>query len=294
MGLGWRVHTHTRHYHLSVRRFSQAASLALRHAHERDANISFREEGHEYKIHGESAGLVSTTALIRSFFSKFDGEAVASRMVKRRDFKTNSNYTKYNTPEFADLTPSEHVAAIIATWSEAGLQASAAGTRLHKGIERFYDEEDIDAALAESTEFKHFLKYDQALKEAGWAPFRTEWLIYDEDHGVTGAIDAVFVQPATGKFMIRDWKRTKAIKTASFGKVGLPPLAHLPDCSHSHYALQQSLYAYILERHYGLALEPSALVVLHDSNESFVEVEVPDMRKEIAAILAVRAGSRGD
>ena len=84
--------------------------------------------------------------------------------------------------------------------------------------------------------------------------------------GLCGQSDLVEV--VNGKVNITDYKTNKEIKTASFvnwegiSQKMEPPVAHLDDCNFNHYALQLSLYMYIILKH-NPKLKPGTLTLHH-------------------------------
>lgn len=257
--------------------------LCLKNAHPRDKFVCFSDEGHVYFVKGECKGWVSTTGFIHQYFKDFDSLEVATRMVTRPDFKTNRNYKKYQ--DLFHLEGDELVKQMIIGWELNGKQASEAGTLLHRNIELRYNNEPVSD---DRVEYQFFLNYEKMMKSKGWEPFRSEWLVYDEDYKITGSIDMVFYHPGTKKYIIRDWKMSKKINKFGFRKWGKHPLNHLSDCNFNHYSLQQNIYKFFLEHNYGLVMEDMAIVIFHRSNPDFVEFDIPDMTKEIDQMLFQR------
>jgi len=50
------------------------------------------------------------------------------------------------------------------------------------------------------------------------------------------------------------------------------PFAHLDDCKGAAYALQTSLYQYILERDYGMTIGERVLLSLHPDRQEDIDV----------------------
>ena len=63
-----------------------------------------------------------------------------------------------------------------------------------------------------------------------------------------------------------DWKTSKVIGTKAFGnkKGVLPASENIEDTKFNHYALQLSLYRYLLEQNYGLNICSHYIVHLQD------------------------------
>jgi ATP-dependent exoDNAse (exonuclease V) beta subunit len=111
---------------------------------------------------------------------------------------------------------------------------------------------------------------------------------------VAGQIDAVFV--GHGEYHMVDWKRCARRLEPMFGecfhRYGKYPFDALLDNPCSHYFVQQNLYAVILERRYGMRLRSMHLVQIHPEFETYLVVEVPDLRCQAAFILDKYAKER--
>ena len=127
-------------------------------------------------------------------------------------------------------------------------------------------------------QFTDFVRDHSHLK-----PYRTEWMIFDEDVRLAGSIDFVTENP-DGTLTIYDWKRCKEIKkTNSFGEFAITDcIAHLPDTNYWHYALQLNTYKTILERKYAKKVTGLFLVGLHPNLPSYQIYTVPFLVQEMA------------
>lgn len=127
--------------------------------------------------------------------------------------------------------------------------------------------------------FIHFVRDHPELR-----PYRTEWMIFDEDLKIAGSIDMVYENP-DGTLSIYDWKRSKEIsKFNNWNKFAINPLiSHLHDTNYWHYTLQLNTYKAIIERKYGKIVSKLCLVRIHpDAEEQTYElIEVPILKKEI-------------
>jgi DNA polymerase III epsilon subunit-like protein len=106
-----------------------------------------------------------------------------------------------------------------------------------------------------------------------------------------GQIDSIWIDK-NGRLYMIDWKRSRkpllAHASASYGRMGSGPLAHVPDSAYFRYALQQNLYALLLEQRHGLRCDGGLyLLRLHaELGEGAYEmVQCPDMRAEAMALL---------
>jgi hypothetical protein len=280
--------------------------LAVLNHHPRDDHIQFEEETHTYTINGERKGWTSCTGFLHNFFGHFDADAVIAKMMSS---------PKWYESKYYGMTAEQ----IKKQWSDKGKASSEAGTRMHLDIEHFYNamphelvkgavRTDLPASAcgwtmedgwagmavdewkpAEGAEWNYFLDY-QKRHGSQYTPFRTEWLVFDEEHKVAGSIDMVYMKP-DGTLAIYDWKRIEDLKTENKFQSGLGPVSHLPDTNYWHYSLQLNVYRYILQKHYGYKVTDLALVVLHPGNKSWKVAKLNMMDDEVAGMMAARAAA---
>ncbi len=236
---------------------------------ERDASLVFEPLEHIYRYGDRLLTPVST--FVAMFFKEFDSLSLSSN-------KTN------NIQEQVKL---------IESWESNGAMAREVGTQLHLAIEKYFKNEkmpdsyhftfsgryvNIDEKVSIATELKYFRNFIADNKSL--VPFRTEWRICDLQYGIAGTID--FICRNGSSFDIYDWKRSK--KTSPDEKIyryGRNGLSSVPDISYWHYALQQNLYRYILEKNYGLKVNKMHLVILHPEFSNYRIYEIPKMDSEI-------------
>lgn len=276
--------------------------LAVVNEHPRDARIQFNEEEHSYAIDGVKQGWSSCTQFIHKFFGHFDPDAVIAKMMRGRDWVKSPYYGKT-----ADQ--------IKAGWAASGAEASSAGTRMHLDIEHFYNsshfeelwksvksafkvpasdfevsvkamKKDDDWDPKESPEWNMFNAYQEKIGSK-MIPYRTEWLVFNEDIKVAGSIDMLY-KKANGKYAIYDWKRAKDIKMENKYQAGLGPLSHLPDTNYWTYSMQLNVYRMILKQKYDMDIEELALVILHPNNENWRVIKINIMEAEVLDMFECR------
>jgi hypothetical protein len=206
-------------------------------------------------------------------------------------------------------------------WEKNRDEAASAGTNLHYEIEMFYagdtPQPPITASnpatssaedkivggdahplplpkppTASGIAYAYFMNY-VATHAAHFIPYRTEWMVYDEEVRIAGSIDMVYEDPVgDGSLMIYDWKRTKEIKkTDGFNKFSTTEcINHLPDTNFWHYALQLNIYKAIIERNYGKKVTTLMLVCLHpdNKNKDYLLFKVPDLHEEVRDLFELR------
>ena len=237
-------------------------------AHTRDNIIEFDPDAHVYTLRGEVYD--SVTTVVDGCFEKFDAEYWAARKA----------------------TPDAPKEALLEKWERAGRLARDLGTLMHDRIERHYLGESLPPDVMSDPTFALFAEFARARR---LRPYRTEWRIFHEDSRIAGTLD--FLAFDGERFSIYDWKRStkvtdpegRPVVRSSFGKTALPPLGHLPDTAYWHYALQVSIYRYILEQKYGIVVSDSFLGVFHPDRSRPHLVELPYLRDEVITLLQTRS-----
>ena len=164
------------------------------------------------------------------------------------------------------------------------IEAAQAGTKMHRDIELFYNNEPIDNTSIEFSYFKNFYEDFPELK-----PYRTEWVVYHEEYDIAGSIDMIY-KNEDGTLSIYDWKRSKQIsKTSPWSKYALTEcIDHLPDTNFWHYALQLNTYKALLEKNYGKTVTKMALVCLHPNQKRYQVIAVPNLQNEVRDLFELR------
>jgi len=248
--------------------------LAKKNAHPRDKNIVFDEGPHIYTIKGDS-DYMSVTTWNHSHFPHFNPDLVIKKMMAGRKWPNNKYYGK---------TPEE----IKKLWSDNGKQASTAGTKMHYDIECFYNDMEIEVD-EDCKEFQYFEEFEQEIGQH-LKPYRTEWMIYDEELKFAGSIDMIF-KNKDGSLEIYDWKRSKEIKYKNdFENAHTKCIKHLENTNYNLYSLQLNTYKALLEKNYNQKVNAMYLVVLHpnNQNESYQRIKVLDLHKEVKELFDVR------
>ena len=276
-------------------------NLSIINAHPRDANIRFQEEGHKYTILTDlNSKYTSCTTWNHSHFAKFDADSVITSMMQGKNWNPSNKYWGQTADQ------------IKQQWAASGAAAAKAGTQMHYEIECFmqgvgglcpiglktdkhpggvcsthqdllnyYNEEEL------ATLSPHFLKFVKDTPHL--VPYRTEWLIYDDQAKISGSIDMVYENP-DGSLMIYDWKRcVKIEKTNGFGKWATTEcISHIPDSNFWHYALQLNTYKTIIERNYGKRVTDLCLVRLHPDSKTYELLKVPILEDEMRDLFNTR------
>jgi hypothetical protein len=205
------------------------------------SNVKFIEEGHVYKSLDDKLTYTSVTTLINKFKPKFD-KSIAYKLT------TNKKSKWYGIP------PLE----IQKIWENEGLRSTTDGTLFHNAEEeellknKFWRADASDVLIPViATPMVHGVKYSQnQILTNGLYP---EFIVYILSKLVAGQVDKLFV--VDGYVYIDDYKTNKEIKLEGYrswdGTVDklLGIMSHLDNCEFNIYALQLSIYMYIILRH---------------------------------------------
>jgi ATP-dependent exoDNAse (exonuclease V) beta subunit len=267
--------------------------LSAINPHERDALIKFYQTGHRYEILCDvDSQYTSVTTWIHTHFPKFNADDIIQKMFKSKNWNSKNKYWGMTADEIKNM------------WKKSGDDSCSFGTNLHEQIETFmnnttlprhytlgdllslYNERLPENMSTEWSYFVEFLKDNLDLK-----PYRTEWMIFDEELKIAGSIDMVFENP-DGTLSIYDWKRCKEInKNNNWNKYSTNELiSHLPDTNYWHYSLQLNTYKAILERKYGKQIKDLFLVRMHPDSLSMTYelIQVPTLTDEITNLFDER------
>ncbi len=233
-----------------------------KNAHCRDGLIDFDPSQHIYTFNGTE--FKSVTTIVEECFEAFDADYWAR--VKRP-----------GDPE-----------SLKREWEDKAREARELGTLMHDRIERYYLGEQLEPEAASDPTFRHFLNF---ANEHRLTPYRTEWRIFSERSHVAGTLDFLAVDE-NGRFTIYDWKRsTKVVDKygnpvrGKYPKYAKRPLNHLPDTTYHHYALQVSIYRFILAEHYGIEVDNACLGVFHEDLPCHFCVKLPYLRDEVIKLM---------
>jgi ATP-dependent exoDNAse (exonuclease V) beta subunit len=226
--------------------------LSTINSHPRDKNIS-KNKYHQYLVNGKK--LNSVTKLVSSFFKPFDEDKIINSILNSKKMEDpDYKYYQKTREQIKDM------------WKDS----TNLGTELHLMVEDYLN--GVDKIFHLSTEFQYFLNF---MEDYSQLPYRTEWMIYDEEIKVGGCIDAIFKKD--GKYIMYDWKRCNNLTFESNDKSIKECISYLPDTNYWHYVLQLNIYTFIIHKNYGIKIDSMNLVVLHPENSNYQIYEVPFM-----------------
>lgn len=235
-----------------------------------NVKIDFYEDSHKYTsiIDGKEVRYTSVSTLAGKYFPKFESEKVAGFTAKKEGVS---------------------IQEILNRWKLAGEEACLYGTRVHQICE--------DTILGVShrntpSNEKEEIVFEKAKQIA--SKFKNELdilgvekLVFNEKLKIAGTIDLFARSKKDGSYLIIDWKTNKTIDTENqYGKKGLYPIECLDDTNYIHYALQLSLYEYILKHTGYINTDANVKRILVHLNEVKCKYyDLPSMEEHVKNII---------
>lgn len=201
--------------------------------------LKFTAHNHKYTSE-EDISWLSVTSLISNFKQPFDADKIAAKSAKSKKSK------------WYGMTPED----IKAAWKAEALRATTLGTWYHNQREAdICGLDNMERHGATIPVFKPLekegIKFSPNQKLSnGVYP---EHMVYLKSAGICGQSDLVEV--INGVVHITDYKTNKEIKVEGYtnwegiSQKMSPPVSHLDDCHLNHYALQLSMYMFIILKH---------------------------------------------
>ena len=265
--------------------------LSSFNSHPRDALIKFYSKGHKYEILSDpKQKYTSVTTWCHSHFPKFDADAIIKNIMKGKNWNPDNKYWGMTAEQIKE------------SWNTNRDTQANAGTNLHEKIEKFMNDNRFQFKYTHKELYEIYISDKKNEQEEGkeWKfftdfvkdhpnlqPFRTEWMIFDEDVKLAGSIDMVYENP-DGTLSIYDWKRCKEIiKVNNWNQFAIHPLiSHMHSTNFWQYALQLNTYKKIIEDKYGKKVTKLCLVRIHPDNseETYELIDVPDLSDDISSL----------
>jgi hypothetical protein len=216
--------------------------------------IKFRADTHKYEsIKDPEKKWISTTSLVSLFKKPFDAERISISSSKNKKSK------------WYGMKPED----IRAIWAKEANRATSLGTWYHNEREKellacgTLQREGLDLSIIHPIEQDGIKLSPNQTLVPGIYP---EHLVYLKSARICGQVDRLEV--VGNRVDIFDYKTNKEIKKEAYvnweGKMSClnGPLSHVGDCNFNHYALQLSIYMYIILKH-NHNLKPGKLQIHH-------------------------------
>ena len=226
-----------------------------------NGDITLDVQNHEYKLKTNSdISFTSVTTFINSFFEPFDDIKISNHLVN-------------NVPKYFGRTPE----SLIEDWNVARKYGTEVHLEIENWIKNGTEPKDSRAVFAKSWIGGYVNKpHIKTLSEV---------IVFSEELGIAGTIDILMMNQDSNEYVLIDWKTSKRIDMKSFkGKMGIKKeTKKIEDCNYNHYALQLSLYRYILETYYGININRQ--IIAHLKEDGVQTYSTPYMKNEIKNML---------
>ena len=228
-----------------------------------DKKLRFYEKAHTY-WYGKQK-LQSVTQFVHSFFEPFKAREIARKLAKFPVNKRRRMGVRFFLQKWAD--------------------SASHGTKVHKEIEDFINGsigtigEEIEPKTEQAIDFiTEYLLTNKIVKG------RTEQKVFSAELGLAGTIDWMTVFE-DGSFDLIDWKTNEKLTSEGYkGKKGIHEVTkEVDDCHLTKYGLQLSMYAYILEKYYGLKCRN--LIIVHLKEDEYHDIVVPYEKELVEEML---------
>ena len=237
----------------------------------------FYPQDHHYEYKGERVGM-SVTRLIEEYTQEFDSQGVAERVA---------------------LKQNKTVQEVLDEWEYKNKFACAKGSECHYFAQHLWNNEPFDMM---KMGFDGSIEYDVATElietqamnfnkdyESRLEHLADEYVIGSEEYDIASAIDHLFINKLTGGLVLVDYKTNSDIhKNEKHAKKMKVPLSHLKDTTLNHYAIQLSIYKYIVEKYTNLKFEEMFIVWFSENIDNYQIIEVPYLKNEVIKILENR------
>ena len=241
-------------------------------------DFKFFEQNHTYTYKGKPIS-IGATGLIEQYTQDFDSQAVAEKVAEKQG---------------------KSVQEVLEEWKYKNEFACHKGSTCHEYAQtvwQYYEgivfitdifdnsKEYMDSVNKIFTQAENFnLDYRDRLEHLA-----DEYVIGSEEYDIASAIDHLFINKLTGGLVLVDYKTNSDIrKNERYAKQMKVPLSHLKDTTLNHYAIQLSIYKYLVEKYTNLKIEEMFIVYMSENIENYEIIETPYLKKEVKNILENR------
>lgn len=238
-------------------------------------DFKFFEKDHHYEYKGKRVGM-SVTRLIEEYTQEFDSQAIAERVA---------------------LKENKSVQEVLDEWKTKNEWACEKGHIGHCYVQSLWERQAIfNYPTPQSKEQQIALTKVLDQGASFYEDYRNrlelvanEFVIGAYEFDLASAIDALFINKLTNGLVLVDYKTNSDIhKNERYAKNMKVPLSHLKDTTLNHYAIQLSIYKYIVEKYTDLKFEEMFIVWFSENIDNYQIIEVPYLKKEVKEILENR------
>ena len=242
-------------------------------------NFKFYQDGHYYTYKDKPIE-IGATGLIEQYTQDFDSQVVAEKVAIKENKTIQEVLDEWEYKnKFAcakGSTCHEHAQSI---WSGKEYYEASFGNTDDEQIEFC---EAVDKIQKQASNF--YIDYADRLEHLA-----DEYIIGSEEYNLASAIDHLFINKLTNGLVLVDYKTNSDIhKNERYAKDMKVPLSHLKDTTLNHYAIQLSIYKYLVEKYTNLQIEEMFIIWFSELNDNYEIIEIPYLYKEVKNILELR------
>lgn len=242
-------------------------------------DFKFFEQDHHYEYKEQRVGM-SVTRLIEEYANEFDSQAIAEKVAEKQGIS---------------------VQEVLDEWKYKNKFACTKGSTCHEYAQSLWSgnnwnyiefdssieyQKAITKIQLQATNFKK--DYQDRLEHLA-----DEFVIGSEEYDIASAIDHLFINKLTGGLVLVDYKTNSDIrKNERYAKQMKVPLTHLKDTTLNHYAIQLSIYKYLVEKYTNLKIEEMFIVYFSENIENYEIIPIPYLYEEVRKILELRRANK--
>ena len=238
-------------------------------------NFKFFADDHHYECKGKRVGISVTR-----FYALYEPEV---------DFRTKAEKKAPKVGKTVD--------ELLNEWKYKADLSCDKGTSTHEYVQSLFSGAEYKELYFDGSQ-----KYFEALRKCKVQAYNfyrdykdlyehlaDEYTIGSEEYDIASNIDHLFINKNTGGLVLVDYKTNSDIyKKERYNNYMKVPLSHLKDTDLNHYALQLSIYRYIVEKYTDLKFEDMFIVWFTEENENYKILEIPYLKEEVEKILEMR------
>lgn len=236
-------------------------------------DFKFFPEDHHYEYKGKRVG-ISATRLIEEYANEFNQEEVAEKVA---------------------LKENKTIQQVLDEWEYKNKFACEKGSKIHDYTQALWKmgyEFPISVEYA-SEDLKNILNVVSVQSVNFYKDYKNilehvvdEYVIGSEEYDIASAVDHLFLNKFTGGLVLVDYKTNSNIhKNEKYAKQMKAPLQHLKDTTLNHYAIQLSIYKYLIEKYTNIIIEDFFIVYMSENNDDYEIIKVPYLKSEVKKIL---------
>jgi len=242
-------------------------------------DFQFFEDGHYYKYKGKDIG-ISVTRFIEEYTNEFDAETIAEKVA---------------------LKENKTIQQVLDEWKVKNELACEKGHLGHLYAQSLWNKENVLEEIKScSTGLKMSLELILEQANNFYNDYKDrlehivdELIIGSEEFNIASAVDHLFLNKLTGGLVLVDYKTNSDIhKNERYAKQMKVPLNHLKDTTLNHYAIQLSIYKYLIEKYTNLKVDEWFIVYMSENIKNYEIIEIPYLKNEVEKILNLRRANK--